>query len=274
MRRDVLVSRLKARICHQASLLVQGWAVGVLAWTAGCSVDNVSVPKGSIPADAQPAIGGRGGGPSTPDGSFLNVSDAGTMDSGVGCKTLTCGTGTAQRCGDVLDDCGNILHCPACPGGAPCVNNVCIGACQGCSVPGGDFCGTVGDGCGGSLNCPTTCAKAGWSCQDNICKAQPPYCVLVTCATSSGDHYCGTIGNGCGDSIDCGNDCPSGWDCINNICVGSPIICPALTCATPTGDHYCGTAVGNGCGGTLTCGDDCPTGWTCGADHIMQGAPC
>jgi len=33
-----------------------------------------------------------------------------------------------------------------------------------------------------SLDCPTTCAKAGWSCQDNICKAQPPYCVLVTCA--------------------------------------------------------------------------------------------
>ena len=269
MRRDYSVGRLRAQICRRANLLVQFWAVCFLAWTAGCSVDS----KLGIQVDGQVAVGGSDGGSLLPDVPIISsFPDARISEAGVVCSTNACGTETAQRCGDFVDDCGQVQHCGVCLGGAPCVNNVCVGACQGCSVPGGDYCGEIGDNCGGTLKCPTTCSKYGWTCEKNICKAQPPFCTLVTCATASGDHYCGKIGNGCGDSVDCGNDCPTGWDCVDHICVGSPVFCPPLTCLTTSGDHYCGT-VGNGCGGKLECGEDCPVGWKCEDNHVCKGEP-
>ena len=165
MRRDVSVSRLNVQACRQARFFVHGWAVSVLLWTAGCSVDNVGIPvDGRAPVPVNEA-----GLPAPADVPILVVPDSGMTDGGVACNACSCGTGNTQRCGDVLDNCGQIQHCPACAGGAACVNNVCIGACVGCSVPGGDFCGEIGDGCGGTLECPTTCPKAGWLCQDNIC---------------------------------------------------------------------------------------------------------
>jgi hypothetical protein len=40
MRRNTSVSRLGMQMCRHANLLVQGGAVCLLAWTAGCSVDD------------------------------------------------------------------------------------------------------------------------------------------------------------------------------------------------------------------------------------------
>ncbi len=57
MRRDYSVGRLRAWMCRQAYLSVQGWAVLVLAWTAGCSVDD----QVSVLSDAPPAIGDGAG---------------------------------------------------------------------------------------------------------------------------------------------------------------------------------------------------------------------
>ena len=135
---------------RQACFLVQGWAVCVLALTAGCSVDN----KVGISQDAPVGIGGDDGGPSGPEVSIIVLAEPRTSDGGGICPPLTCGTGATQYCGD-FDNCGQIMHCGACPAGAVCTNNVCAGTVclTGCSVPGGDYCGTIGDGCGGTLNC-------------------------------------------------------------------------------------------------------------------------
>jgi len=61
MRRDYSVRRLKAWMCRQAFLFVQGWAVLVLAWTTGCSNDNQVGLTGGAPS----AMGGAGGGGGT-----------------------------------------------------------------------------------------------------------------------------------------------------------------------------------------------------------------
>jgi len=262
MRRDYSVSRLKAWMCRQAYCIVQGWSICVLAWTAaGCSVDTVSAGDAAMPPGS-PDVASL-----APD-AIIQWPDAAAGGDGA-CRVLACNSAGAQYCGDI-PNCGQTLHCGQCPSGLECKNSICAGNCVTCNPAGGDYCGTIGDNCGGSLDCPATCPKAGWTCTDHICTAQPPFCTPVTCATTSGDHYCDKIGNGCGGSLDCGNDCPTGWDCVNNICVGKKPICNPLSCTTPTGDHYCGT-VGDGCGGTLTCGDDCPAGWTCDTDHICKG---
>ena len=270
MRRNISVSALRAQMRRQVRLFVFASTICVLAWTAGCSVDN----KVSVLPDAPPGSGPTEAGSSRSETPILTIPEPPMTDGGGACQTVTCGSGVTQRCGDI-DNCGQTLHCGACSDGSPCTNNVCVGTVclPGCNVAGGDYCGTIGDGCGGQLDCPAACPKTGWICgKDSICKGAPPFCTPVTCLTSSGDHYCGKIGNGCGDTLDCGNDCPAGWDCVGNLCVGSSTVCAALTCKTPGGDHYCGT-VGNGCGGTLACGDDCPAGWTCGTDNICKATP-
>ena len=270
MRRNTSVSRPGIQMCRHANLLVQGGAVCLLAWTAGCSVDD----KVSASMDAPMGPGGSDAGPSNSQVPILVLVEPPMTDGGAVCSIPTCAVGATQYCGDI-DNCGQTLHCGDCPTGLQCKNSVCAGTVclPGCSVAGGDYCGTIGDGCGGTINCPSTCPKAGWTCgTDSICKGDPSVCTPVTCLTTSGDHYCGKIGDGCGNTLDCGSDCPTGWDCVSNLCVGSSAVCTALTCGSPGGDHYCGT-VGNGCGGTLACGDDCPAGWTCGTDSICKATP-
>ena len=262
MRRSISVGSLRAQMRRRANLLVRGWAICVLTWTAGCSVDN----KVSLSPDAPPGSGTDDARPAHADGLILVLPEPRFTDGGVVCPPLTCGTGASRYCGDLTDNCGQVVHCGACTDASVCL--------AGCSVPGGDYCGTIGDGCGGTLVCPSTCPKAGWTCgTDNICKGDPIVCPPATCLASSGDRYCGTIGDGCGHTIECGNDCLPGWDCVSNVCVASsPTVCPPLTCETASGDHYCGIS-GNGCGGTLDCTNACPTGWTCGTDGICKAVP-
>ena len=257
MRRDIWVRRMRAHIGLQAAFSVQGLAVCVLAWTAGCSNDNTV----SVSTDGPAVVWTTEAGQLVPEVPFVILVEPRTTDGGI-CPPLTC---RAAACGDITDSCGQTASCGPCPdGGAACLTS--------CSAPGGDYCGAIGDGCGGQLNCPDTCPKPGWKCgTDNVCKGEPPFCTLVTCEPTAEDHYCGTIGNGCGDTLECGNDCPAGWACVDHLCVGSPPACTPLTCKTPSGDHYCGT-IGNSCGGTLECGNDCPAGWTC-ENSVCVGAP-
>ena len=257
MRRDISVSRVRARIGRQAIFSVQGLAVCVLAWTAGCSSDNTV----SASTDGPAGIWMTEAGQLLPEVPFVTPVEPRAADGGI-CPVLTCRAGA---CGDITDSCGQTASCGPCPdGGAACLTS--------CSAPGGDYCGAIGDGCGGQLNCSETCPKLGWKCgTDNVCKGDPSVCTAVTCQPTAEDHYCGTIGNGCGDTLECGSDCPVGWDCVDHLCVGSPPVCTPLTCKTPSGDHYCGT-IGDSCGGTLECGNDCPTGWTC-ENNVCVGAP-
>jgi len=92
------------------------------------------------------------------------------------------------------------------------------------ALPNGDhYCGTIGDKCGGTLDCGTTCPKAGWVCNHNMCKGDST-CLLLTCVASSGDNYCGAIGDGCGGTLDCGSTCPKpGWVCVDGLCKAGPI---------------------------------------------------
>ncbi|MGA9656313.1 MAG: hypothetical protein WBV96_20620, partial [Polyangia bacterium] len=199
------------------------------------------------------------------------------------CTPLTCAaTSVDNYCGNIGDGCGGTLSCSAtCPKtGWVCNQGLCqagpTAACvpQACTTTAGDqYCGDIGDGCGSTAHCGTTCAKPGWTCQNNLCKAGPTAgCTPLTCTASSGDQYCGVIGDGCGNSLDCGTTCTKpGWTCQNNLCVGPPGVCTPLTCATASGDQYCGV-IGDGCGNSLDCGTTCPkTGWTCQSSLCKAG---
>ncbi len=192
------------------------------------------------------------------------------------CVPRVCTTANGdQYCGDIGDGCGSTVGCgtTCTKTGWTCQDSLCkAGPTAGCvpltctTANGDQYCGTIGDDCGNSLDCGATCAKTGWTCQDNLCKGQPPACTPFTCNPASGGQYCGTIGDGCGNSLDCGTDCSaagSGWVCgSNNVCVGDAT-CKPLTCVASSGDNYCGT-IGDGCGGTLDCSATCPKdGWVC-----------
>ena len=265
MRRDQSVSGLRAQVRHQVKVSVRVWAIGVLAWTAGCSVDN----RVSAPSDAPVGIGSSEAGPPGPEAPILILAEPPRTGDGGVCPALACTAGTTQYCGDIEDKCGQTLHCADCPANEECNNHVCKGTncLAACTFTGGSYCGVIGDGCGGTLDCGAACPQPGWTCgTDHICQGDSIVCQAATCLATSGDHYCEKIGDGCGHTLDCGADCPVGWDCVDSVCVGSSTVCQALTCVAASGDHYCGS-IGNGCGGTLDCGDDCPAGWTC--DHNL-----
>ena len=273
MRRDHLVGRLRARMCRQAYVSVQGWAFFVLALTAGCSVDD----KISALPDGPPPIGPGEGGASG-SGGIISQPEPRTNDGGL-CPQIECSTGATKHCGDFEDACGRPMHCGDCPTGKQCKNNLCVGTncVSGCSSPAATYCGAIGDGCGGKLDCATVCPKDGWTCGTNhVCQGDPSVCQAATCRAASGDNYCGKIGDGCGHLLDCGDPCPSNWDCVDNLCVGSPTACKAVTCTTDTGGHYCGT-IGNGCGGSIVCDADCSaagTNWVCNANVCVGGPDC
>ena len=89
MIREELLSGLRAQMCRQAKLLVQGWAVCVLAWTAACSVDN----RVSVASDAPVGIGSPEAGPSGPEAPILVLPEPRTRDGGIG-TALACHVGT------------------------------------------------------------------------------------------------------------------------------------------------------------------------------------
>jgi hypothetical protein len=143
------------------------------------------------------------------------------------------------------------------------------------SASGDQYCGSIGDGCGHPLDCATTCPKSGWTCQNNLCRGQPPACTPLACNPASGGRYCGTIGDGCGNSLDCGADCSAagtGWVCGGKkACVGGPD-CVKATCNNTKGvQQYCGD-IGDGCGGTLSCPPTCSNSVPCGAtsSHVCD----
>ena len=180
MRRTLSVSRLSGFWCKQGGALLQGWALCILAWTASCSVDNIG--NASMDAPAGTGTNEAGPAPASDGGPILVSPEPRTTDGGV-CPPLSCHSGATQYCGDIGDQCGQTLHCGACPANQQCKNSVCAGSncLTGCSVAGGDYCGTIGDGCGGTLPCGTACPKPGWKCgADHICKGDST-CPAVTC---------------------------------------------------------------------------------------------
>ncbi|MGO9292079.1 MAG: carboxypeptidase-like regulatory domain-containing protein, partial [Polyangia bacterium] len=202
------------------------------------------------------------------------------------CTPLTCVASSGDNyCGAIGDGCGGTLDCSAtCPQtGWVCDSGLCRAGPTADCVPrtcttadGAQYCGTIGDGCGNSLDCGSTCAKTGWVCQDNLCKAGPTAnCVPLACTTAGNDQYCGTIGDGCGNALDCGTTCANpGWTCQNNLCIGPPGVCTPLTCTTGSGAQYCGT-IGDGCGNSLDCGTTCTNaGWTCQNNLCKGGSTC
>ena len=265
MRCDHLVGRLRAWICRQAYVSVQGCAVFVLALTAGCSVDD----KISALPDGPPTIGTAEGG-AAGSGGIIHLPEPRTTDGGP-CPPFDCGTGATKYCGDFGDACGQLQHCGDCPTGLQCKNNVCaVTTClTSCSVPGGDYCGTVGDGCGGTLVCPTGCPTVGWVCEDSLCKG-PASCVPVVCNNGTPFNYCGDVGDGCGGTLHCGSDCDADQMCgADGICKGAAS-CVPIACANGTLFSYCGD-IGDGCGGKLSCGTLCAPNQICGADGLCKG---
>ena len=169
---------LVARICRRANLLLQAWAVCVLAWTAACSVDNVLLPSNDAPV----GIGSPEAGASAPETPILILAEPRTSDGGI-CTALACTAGTTQYCGDVEDNCGQTLHCGDCPADQACNNHVCKGTncLLACAFDGGSYCGVIGDGCGGTLDCGATCPQPGWTCgTDHICQGDPNVCQAAT----------------------------------------------------------------------------------------------
>ena len=194
------------------------------------------------------------------------------------CTLITCDTvGGGHYCGQVGDGCGRELDCPAtCPTpGWDCVDHLCkAGPTSGCvpktcsTASGDEYCGDIADGCGNTLHCAATCTKTGWTCQDHVCKGQPPACTPFTCTPKVGGRYCGSIGDGCGNALACGTSCEAagpGWVCSDkNVCVGGPD-CVKVSCNNASGvQQYCGD-IGDNCGSTLNCPAACANGVPCGA---------
>ena len=176
------------------------------------------------------------------------------------CKALTCAASSVDNyCGAIGDGCGGTLVCGAtCPKtGWVCDSGLCKAGPDAHCVPrtcttasGDQYCGDIGDGCGSTLHCVTSCSKAGWTCQEGLCKAGPTAgCMALACTTASGDQYCGDIGDGCGFALPCGTACTkAGWTCQDGLCKAGPTAgCVPKTCTAASGDEYCGD-IGDGCG--------------------------
>jgi hypothetical protein len=212
------------------------------------------------------------------------------------CTRLTVEEACANTCGQVPDDCGELLDCPACPDGESCGG----GGPGQCGIDACDLldeatvcagkCGSQSDGCDGAYVCDDsnggeTCdASAGESCGGggtaSVCGKPPctPKTQEEACPGSGGHPSCGQASIGCGLMIDCGS-CANGEICGLN----TPSICGAVPSCTPVGESSacagkCGV-VPNGCGGSYTCtagngGVNCSGAQYCGATTPNQcGAP-
>lgn len=170
------------------------------------------------------------------------------------------------KCGDVLNNCGDVVHCGGCPAGETCGlggPSICgPSACQPLdpSIACADKCGRVSDGCDGEYNCAevpggiATCPfgqACGYDGNSNVCGG--PSCTPTSCEAENAT--CGKIPDRCGGSLTCW---PEGvTECAD----------PAVeTCKTTlSGRQECTTEGGTGgcqgplCGHIPVCPENSPT---------------
>ncbi len=166
----------------------------------------------------------------------------------------------AWQCGEAeaVDACGRerLLDCGACPGDAPCADNLCASACE----PEDDAtlcaqynaqCGPLGvmDGCGNArvIQCGE-CEGGVCDAEHNACLACRPESDVSLCQRE--DAVCGEIiaTDACGSErvVDCSvaiGGCARG-----ELCNGNQCVCPMPRCRTTD----CGP-ITNACGATTQC---------------------
>ncbi|MFN8591196.1 MAG: hypothetical protein U0031_06990 [Thermomicrobiales bacterium] len=193
--------------------------------------------------------------------------------------------GRQMPCGQITNNCGQVLTCNGCPQGKQCVNRRCVPCAsrkagngrQGrdgdaCCLPQtcedlGAACGSHDDGCGGTVHC-------GGCPEGQTCNAQGTCeCERRTCAWYY-DHLTSecfaetTLPDGCGGSIICGKPCASGHTClgggccpenrtcgqsfINTVCCPEPgLCCLDRVSFTPSGLLYFCCPSGKVCQGSV-----------------------
>jgi hypothetical protein len=247
---------------------------------AGCSTSSETPPRNTTAGTGTAqstggsagASGGAGATSSSTGGATVTIGMGGgaTTPDGGSCD-VDCKPRGGQYCGEIGNNCGGKVMCPACAGDWLCDKGLCIGgaSCKKtvCENVGSRFCGTVGDNCGGALTCGD--CPSGQTCSGGVCVSVN--CTPLQCQ-SQGWNYCGTIGDGCGSTLTCGT-CPNNGVCgsaVANVC-GASADCKKLSCTT-SGGQYCGT-IGDGCGGSLDCAT-CPAGQSCNANKICVKNGC
>jgi hypothetical protein len=185
--------------------------------------------------------------------AWLAAGCGSSVPGGGSGNCLTCADQGAT-CGQVLDNCGNVLECGSCSGQQTCGGggrNVCgDGSClpSSCETLGAD-CGQVSDNCSLILQCGEctgndTCGGAG---QDFACGCTPQ-CAAGSECTSDG----------------CGGTCP-GETCCAAECTAGQISCEGGLRRTCELQNDCykwsgPTTCTDGCRGTECCQNECTAG--------------
>ncbi len=206
-------------------------------------------------------------------------------DNDCSCTPRTCAQMGAQ-CGTTDDGCGNVLNCPACPGGGNCVNNQCeppdivgnactsdgqCGANGGClteaqtSLPGG-YCTT---GCNSNADCASgNCWVDNGICLDS-CSSNADCRSGYECFDWSGDsaRECGPVANGFGDP---GDACSGYSDCRGGqggFCIENPDFTGGYCTIDCTAGNSCGAGShcwnSNICVASCTSNAQCRSGYQC-----------
>ena len=179
-------ARRHLTLCYKTLSLavVVSWGVG----GCGTALDETRCTSSSDCAEGSSCVEGRcapapqaqrederpssGGGDGRSDSAEpeataepASAADAGTGDCGESaCPALRI------MCGQVVDDCGNLVDCGSCPAGEECLGTQC---CRRRMCGDDDTqCGRADDRCGGVLDCGETCAP-NERCQRNQCVPAP-----------------------------------------------------------------------------------------------------
>jgi hypothetical protein len=184
MRPRLYASSMRSPTSHvrQASVL---FLLSAAAIAAGCSPDSGSTDDASLTSGTD--SGGNGptqsggtltGGDGDGDGGASGVTVA--QSSGTTCPGATTCEEQEAECGDIPDNCGNVLDCGDCGDGESCNDGECvITTCTPltCEEAGAN-CGPVSDGCGGLIEDCGTCSQpetCGGGEEPSVC-AVPEYC--------------------------------------------------------------------------------------------------
>ena len=217
-----------------------------------CCAGKICAPGSSCADGMCTRCGEQAGAPccAPPLGSPL-----GTRSSCSGAGLLCDGTFKCAACG------GSGQLC--CPGGACgsvgcCAGDRCVGAGQGCGVPGGTCTAGRCTGCGGQGQpcCGTgstaSCQEAGQSCQTGLCRpcggpGQP--CCAAGGATPACQNNARCAGGTCQPCGGRDQICCPGQKCEGGCCLGDRCVAAGATCSFQ-GVNY-GTCAGGlcGCGG-------------------------